>query len=723
MVRMRTKKLIDLSLSKSIEKDIIPIPNDGLPLFERFFTCTNLKGLKIKVWLAIVTPEEKNNSKKRKGMESYRNVSINNPIAPWIMDEGFSEAFSQQVARLLIQKFKHKKVSETAIKTTIKTLEALLESLSKKHIYQKININIGNITAEDFIDFRESIQEKAWTKKNKLGRFNSIKKLFSHKSVTNCIHIESIKGGFKGTKSCQPTRDLTSPLFVNSTYSDSVMFQLLCYFIYDFERHIGYLKEYERFTEDDILNESKGDIIRHGVKSKHWRGGSEHRDLLMTWLSDEKFYPIIVKHEILWQKSYGLSFYNKKVAYKSDKHTESYLPLVQKYNTWVNESYSIPSRLIRTKGKRIFRANIPAIHCKELLAKKSQGSTASTIKNRTGYCLANLIMMATGLNREVVLSWESRVNEKSILDINDNLFKEKDFQSSPQALIKGIKKRTGRMLTEKEISTVIPKSTPLYRMLKEYEKHLKSNFDGKFFEFTASFKDEWGFNTQNKTDLFSLMYPVRLDCGLLLQTLDTRKFRKVFGKFKLFSLMDGVKSPLELAEKIQDSFKHGDLDTTLSSYLLKENDSRSAIDLGIVSITSTKINELSFAGQVDISGNKKSYKEVFLCECEDPFSPTHGISIAKECMKYDLCLGCQRSIINAVHLPYICLRIMQYEELRKTTHKWNDFFEDRWMIAYDALKQYKENDKLNGERLESEAWSLAKTKAISLPPILMTETN
>lgn len=723
MARKRTNKLIDLGLSKSIEKDVIPLPDDGLPLFERFFSCDNLDGFKIKVWLGVVSPEEKKNCKKRKGIEPYRNVSIDKPVAPWIMDAGFSELFSQQIARLFIQRFRNTKVSETTVRTTIKTLEVLLEALSKKHQELKKDINIENLIADDFIVFRESIQEKTWTKKNKLGRFNSIKKLFSYKSVKNHTHIGSIKGVFKDTASCQPTKALTSPLFINSTYSDSVMFHLLCYFIYDFERYIGYLKEYECFTEDDVLNESEGEIIRHGVKSKHWRGGSEHRDLLMKWLSDEKYYPIIVKHELLWQKLYGLSFYNKKVAYKKDKHTESYFPMVKKYNAWVNESYSLPNRLILIKGKRIFRADIPAIHCKELLAKKSQGSTASTIKNRTGYCLANLIMMATGLNREVVLSWDSRVNGKSILDINDDLFRSKNSETSPQALISGIKKRSGGRLTEKVIDTAIPKSTPLYRMLKEYEKHLKSDFDGKFFEFTKTFKQEWGFYSSNKTDLFSLIYPVRLDSGSLLQTLDIRKFRKVFGKLKLFSLMDGVNNPLELAEKIQESFNHGDLDTTLSDYLLKENDARSAIDLAIVTITNAKLNDLSFAGQVDISGKKKGCKEVFLCECEDPFNPTHGMSIAEECVKYDLCLGCQRSIINAVHLPYICLRIIQYEELRKTTPKWSEFFEDRWMIARDALKQYVENDKLNGKRLEKEAWSLAKSGAISLPPIVMTEIN
>lgn len=259
-------------------------------------------------------------------------------------------------------------------------------------------------------------------------------------------------------------------------------------------------------------------------------------------------------------------------------------------------------------------------------------------------------------------------------------------------------------------------------MLKEYEKHLKNDFNGKFFEFTKTFKDQWNWR-KNGIDLFPMIYPVHLDDGSFLQSLDTRKFRKVFGKTKLFSLMDGVSNPIELAEKIQDSFNHGDLDTTLSHYLLKENDARSAIDLAIVSITSAKIKELSFAGKINISSKKKGHKKTFLCECEDPSSPTHGFSIAEECTKYDLCLGCQRSIISAAHLPYICRRIIQYEEIRETTTKWSDFFEDRWMIANDALKQYMENDKLNGKSLVEEAWSLAKNKAISLPPIIMPEIS
>ena len=721
MIRKRTKNLVNLGLSKNIAKDVILTPDDGLPPYAIYFVCHDSHGLPSKVWLGAPTQKELKNARKRKNIEAFRNISIDKPIVPGMIGAGFSELFAQQVARLVIHNINDIEVSRTHIKNIIKGIIILFETLSNKHGDKRKRLTINNLTAEDFIGFRESIQKKEWQKKNKLGVFNTVKRLFSHQAVDNHIQLQNVRGNFKDTKICNPKKDLTSPLFINSTYSDSVMFQLLCYFIFYFERHIEHLREYENLTEDNVLLESGNEIIRPDELERH-----ERRRLILKWLSNEAYYPVIAKHELLWQKLWGLSFFNSNIAviYRKRKdHDNPYRELVDKYKTWANEFYSVPSRLKATDN-RIYRVDIPAIHCKELLAKKSSGSRVASIKNRTGYCLVNLIMMSTGLNREVVLSWDSRLDGSSILQTDDNLFISKKPNTTQQTLIHGVKNKRGGRVNPKPIDTTIPRSSPLYRMLKEYEEHLKTDIDGKFFEFSKTFAEEWCWRTkEGDEDLFSKIYPVRLEKGTLLQTLDTRKFRKVFGKARLFSLMNGVKNPLELAEKIQDAFRHGDLDTTLSNYLLKDSDARSAIDLAIVTITNAKLKELSFSGQVDVSGKKKGRKDVFLCECEDPSNPTHEFSIADECVKYDLCLGCQRSIIHSVHLPYICGRILQYEEFRKITDKWSAFFEDRWLIAHDALKQYEEADRINGKKLIDEAWKLARDKSISLPPITMPELD
>lgn len=159
---------------------------------------------------------------------------------------------------------------------------------------------------------------------------------------------------------------------------------------------------------------------------------------------------------------------------------------------------------------------------------------------------------------------------------------------------------------------------------------------------------------------------------------------------------------------------------TLSSYLMKDPHGRNALDAAIVAITSDKLEEaLSFKGEIDLKGKNNNRKKVFLCECSDPFNPTHNYYIADECMHYDLCLGCKRSVITKKHLPYICARILQYEIAKEANpQNWSLMFEDKWMIAHDALKKYQEKAKGNGSQIIEKAWSMAKNNEVLLPPII-----
>jgi len=108
-----------------------------------------------------------------------------------------------------------------------------------------------------------------------------------------------------------------------------------------------------------------------------------------------------------------------------------------------------------------------------------------------------------------------------------------------------------------------------------------------------------------------------------------------------------------------------------------------------------------------------------LCHCADPNNPSHDGSIEAECRHYDLCLGCEQSVIAKEHLPYICLRIIQYEaERKKDPLIWAATFEDRWCIAHDALECYIAKDKQYGRILVDDAWRSAREGHVSLPPII-----
>jgi hypothetical protein len=174
-----------------------------------------------------------------------------------------------------------------------------------------------------------------------------------------------------------------------------------------------------------------------------------------------------------------------------------------------------------------------------------------------------------------------------------------------------------------------------------------------------------------------------------------------------------------LAEKLRDDLHHGNLDTTLTNYLLKSTVGRSVIDIAIATITGGKLNDLKCMSQIE--GHKPIHfkKKVFLCHCADPHNPSHDVAIAEECRHYDLCLGCEQSIITKEHLPYICLRIIQYEaEREKDQHIWPALYEDKWCIAHDALACYIKKDKINGRHLVDEAWMAARQGRVTLPPII-----
>jgi len=442
--------------------------------------------------------------------------------------------------------------------------------------------------------------------------------------------------------------------------------------------------------------------------------------LVLKWLSDEKYYPIILAHEIVWYIKWGEDFSSRYLASRLANKEQNHGLEVQ-YYSWKNSHYGYYTGA-REKPYR-------AIH--HFLGDTRDVSTEHTqLQNRIGYCLVNIILIATGLNREVPLSWDSQVDGKSILEVDDYFFKKAiNSEPSPDIAIRGFKNKVGRSAVPKEITSVIPKSSPIFKMMDDYEKFYKIDFDGPFFEFTPSFSGNWLIRQRITGEeqvkfLFSEIYPIYDDDNNLLDKIDTRRFRKVFASGKLFSLINNISNPQELADHLKEALDHDDLDTTLSHYITHVKDSRSAIDIAISTIMNEKLEEFGFVGSINHGKSTKTKKQTYLCDCEDPTNPTHGFSIADECRKYDLCLGCHRSEISQKHLPYICYRIIQYEEIRESNQtKWAAFWEDRWLIAHDALKQYRDSGDVSvSNLLVDKAWDVAK-KSINplLPSLTMTE--
>jgi hypothetical protein len=337
-----------------------------------------------------------------------------------------------------------------------------------------------------------------------------------------------------------------------------------------------------------------------------------------------------------------------------------------------------------------------------------------------GWCLANVLMIFTGLNKEVALSIPSLCDSgASVLENPDIIFLSKDQNSEIQ--LYGWKERTGSNTRTEMIEAPIQRDGSLHKYLKRYEKH-KTTSEGPFFEVKWKCWNDANFAAKG-TKTFQHLFPIFDDKGAPLMSIDTRKFRKIYASAGLLELIDGAESPQELADKIPSILQHKGLDTFLKHYLFNTNRGAAAIDTAIVGITNSKLDEsVIFKGKIEIPDEEKDKKKevsrikVHLCDCEDPSNPSHTEVIHERCKHYDLCLGCERSIVCLEHLPYICARIIQYEEFRERNSRlWSEFYEDKYMIANDALDKYA---KLSGVECVESAWAEARSGKIKLPPLL-----
>jgi hypothetical protein len=140
----------------------------------------------------------------------------------------------------------------------------------------------------------------------------------------------------------------------------------------------------------------------------------------------------------------------------------------------------------------------------------------------------------------------------------------------------------------------------------------------------------------------------------------------------------------------------------------------------VVALTTKMLEDaLEFKGKIEPFKPEESERiPVFLCDCSDPTAPTHDVPIASRCRQYDLCLGCERSVVYAEHIQRICYRILQYEKIPSPT---NDILADRRAIAMDCLERFR-IEHPDGDLIVEQGYELAndaiEKKKPLLPPIL-----
>jgi len=712
---MGRKRKKPVEIKAELKTEVTPT-SEGLPVFQRYYDVfdTNTSGLRIMTRVFFVSPtreEVEDTLKLKKSFDGEFHciggctIIVSSPLCEFIVDLGFSKGFAEDIARLCILKMAGREKGRASTAHIINALKEYIAALACQTANPS-DFSLSSITYDHWVAFRELTGGDSRVSAKSI--FNTARNIFMNYPPTSLNdHLKTIR--FKKTKQVNnPNYEHTSELFADNEYSDAAMYQLLAVFISGFQRRIGYLKHMHDITEknmpDNWIHPDRKPIFIKWAGKKRPQFNTDITELIGKWIGDEKYYGLIVDHLLLWHKMAGKDFMSAIRSTCSRKKNVRANNV--KFRKAMGELYGFSADSL---------CGIMGYHVKKTGRIDKQG-----IMHQLSYCLANLLMMQTGVNKEVALSIPSRdENAESILKRAESLFVGKN--DNPEIELFGYKNKTGTSRAKK-IPIPIPITSPLYSMLIDYEKYYKTDFDGPFFEVAPSFGRGW--SVGGSAEGFLKNYPVMIESGEMLKSLDTTKFRKVFAAGKLYEHMENIQDANQLASQLREDLNHGNLSTTLNNYILKTSGGRGIIDVAIATITSEKLKEgIEFKGRI-ITEDKmpKTKKTVYLCECEDPEHPSHGESISNECTHYDLCLGCERSVICKEHLPYICARIIQYEENRNIDPViWPALWEDRWMIAHDALDNYAKKNRKNGSRLVEEAWASAKSGKVMLPPIIMSE--
>lgn len=689
---------------------------DGLPAFERFIDIHGLnRGQRALTRLFLAAPMNEDEVDTVKLKESRPELAVmcayfpymagrktNPALFDYCMTLGFATDFATDLVRLVINYLKGKHRGKSSVSHAAVAMQEFVTFLASLRRQPSKLSDINKNTWLAFLAAMEADQRVSakWI-------FNSSRAPFAaYGPTSHSGWLANIP--FRDTRRTKPSPEHTSELAEAKDYSDVVMYQLLSLFTYEFERRIGYLKRYEHISESDMPK----DWIYPGRTPVC--GKKNLRDtvqLVREWLQDEDGdFQVLIDHHLIHYKA-GLIQRSKHGAlYGGITSTLRNL----RYRSEVALASKFHAEMARRHG---YETSTGGVGLLDFYLKKKTPKEANGVINQIGWCLANLLMMQTGVNLEVILTIPSKAADgNSILTRGDIVFVKKDGGET-EINMYGIKARRGERSPMKVIDVVFSKTCPIYQMLLDYERYVKVG-DGLFFEFDRHFIAHWNKAGQQHKKLFEY-YPVTDENGKQLSSIDSTKFRKVFASTQLLERMKSISDMNELAEMLRNDLNHGNLDTTLTNYIMKSTIGRSVIDIAIATITSGKLNDLKCKSQIEGRKPITFKKKVFLCHCVDPQNPSHDVAIADECRHYDLCLGCEQSIITKEHLPYICLRIIQYEaEREKDQIIWPALFEDKWCIGHDALARYIEKDKNNGRQLVDEAWTTARQGRVTLPPIV-----
>lgn len=173
-------------------------------------------------------------------------------------------------------------------------------------------------------------------------------------------------------------------------------------------------------------------------------------------------------------------------------------------------------------------------------------------------------------------------------------------------------------------------------------------------------------------------------------------------------------------EEIQNWIRHDSFDTRFI-YHGNSNDQKNRNYRLIYAIQESIINDArEFRGKLLVDSSKnEDMIETLVSSCsnnkEPSFKGAKKLTKDELCIDFDLCLSCNNSRVFKEHLPQICLRIIQFETLRKnmSSDEWENNYGQKYVVAKSTLKVWIKN---GGRKNDiNDAFNIARSGEVQLP--------
>ncbi|MEL7478034.1 MAG: hypothetical protein AAGJ17_03935 [Pseudomonadota bacterium] len=492
-----------------------------------------------------------------------------------------------------------------------------------------------------------------------------------------------------------PIKDIDFDQFVEEKdYSDRVMMQMLGYVFYELE---VWKKRYNQML--NVSPESLGEnyIDVYSAKNETLRklltsGKEGHDQLFLNYLlqvKEARAGKEITRHNIQTNKI-------RKVSKTDAYQNIGGLKLFQDYSDYLHNK----------KWSGYEKSNKPKYH-----------NYLNFKTDHLPVTLALYLIISTGNNQESILSIKRNYRGKAWYENYDvNLGIDEETPASLKEIrVVGYKNRC--VTGVKAIPIRIPINSPIFEYMKLYDDIVDDPQRENFFAFDVD-------GIAKFYEKFCASFEILGDDNKPLTSIQTTRLRKTFAGHLLTQLVEDVENADDLVSKMREALNHQKFDTTLFSYILKTGMGNQVINTAIVALTSDMLEKaMEFQGDIcEDQSRSTSNKEVYLCDCTDDTQPTHNLPIAEKCKKYDMCLGCERAEVYAMHLPNICYRVLQLEEIaNENPLTFSGLLEDRRQIALDTINKFQIKHSRGVQVVEHayfEASRAMKEGRPLLPPII-----